>query len=66
MLYKASVAGKKVILVPEHYTTKTCSCCGVINENVGSKEIFQCSHCNLKTGRDMNASRNMKLKGLYT
>ena len=66
MFYKASVAGKKVILVSEYYTTKTCSCCGVINENVGSKEVFQCSHCNLKTGRDMNASRNMKLKGLYT
>jgi IS605 OrfB family transposase len=66
MFYKASVAGKKVILVPEHYTTKTCSCCGVINENVGSKEVFECSHCHLKTGRDMNASKNMKLKGLHT
>ena len=64
MIYKASISGKKVILVPEHYTTKTCSCCGVINESVGSKEVFSCSKCNLKTGRDMNASKNMKMKGL--
>jgi putative transposase len=63
LIYKASVAGKKVFLVPEHHTTKTCSCCGTINNNVGSKEIFECNSCKLITGRDMNASKNMKLKG---
>jgi putative transposase len=57
--------GKKVFYVPEHYTTKTCSCCGMINNNVGSKEVFTCPYCNLITGRDMNASKNMKMKGLF-
>jgi putative transposase len=28
LLYKAYIYGKKVIVVPEQYTTKTCSCCG--------------------------------------
>jgi len=65
LIYKAYVKGKKVFLVPEHYTTKTCSCCGQINNNVGSKEVFQCDHCSLVTGRDMNASKNMILKGLF-
>ena len=65
LIYKASVAGKKVVLVPEHYTTKTCSCCGKMNENIGSKEVFSCDNCKIVTGRDMNASKNMKLKGLY-
>jgi len=65
LIYKASIQGKQVILVPEHYTTKTCSCCGLINETVGSKHVFNCSKCNLKTGRDMNASKNMMLKGLF-
>jgi transposase len=54
-----------VFLVPEHYTTKTCSCCGTINNKVGSKEIFECGECNLITGRDMNASKNMKMKGFF-
>jgi IS605 OrfB family transposase len=65
LLYKASMYGKKVFYVPEHYTTKTCSCCGMINNNVGSKEVFTCPYCNLITGRDMNASKNMKMKGLF-
>lgn len=63
LLYKAYTAGKKVFMIPEHYTTKTCSCCGIINNDVGSKETFECNHCNLVTGRDMNASKNMKMKG---
>ena len=69
LIYKASVQGKKVFLVPEHYTTKTCSCCGTINsikeDMVGSKEVFECAHCKMVTGRDMNASKNMKLKGFF-
>ena len=65
LIYKAYVHGKKVIFVPEHYTTKTCSCCGKINNNVGSKEVFSCDHCKMVTGRDMNASKNIKLKGYF-
>jgi IS605 OrfB family transposase len=65
LIYKASLCGKKVFMVPEQYTTKTCSCCGMINNNVGSKEVFECDHCKMVTGRDMNASKNMKLKGLF-
>jgi len=63
--YKACVQGKKVFFVPEHYTTKTCSCCGVINDNVGSKHVFECANCNLITGRDMNACKNIKMKGFF-
>lgn len=64
LIYKSYVYGKKVILVPEHYTTKTCSCCGTINNNVGSNKVFECVACNLVTGRDINASKNMKMKGM--
>ena len=63
LLYKAGVQGKLVILVKEHYTTKTCSSCGQLN-NVGSKEVFECCSCSQVTGRDMNASKNMVMKGL--
>jgi IS605 OrfB family transposase len=65
LMYKAYLYGKKVFMVPEHYTTKTCSNCGTINDNVGSKEVFECTHCKMITGRDFNASKNMKLKGFF-
>lgn len=64
LMYKAGINSKKVILVKEHYTTKTCSTCGQLNHNVGSKEVFTCRNCGLITGRDMNASKNMVMKGL--
>ena len=62
-IYKALMKGKIVFLVPEPYTTKTCSCCGKINE-VGSKKVFECSQCNQVTGRDLNAAKNIKIKGM--
>ena len=65
LFYKASIQGKTVILVPEHYTTKTCSRCGQIHNKIGNKEIFECPNCMMETGRDMNASKNMKLKGFF-
>ena len=65
LLYKASVLGKRVFYIKEHYTTKTCSACGQINNNVGSSKVFKCEHCKLETGRDGNASKNMLLKGIF-
>ena len=66
LIYKAYLHGKKVFLVPEHYTTKTCSCCGKINNNVGCKEVFECDHCKLVAGRDVNAAKNIKMKGIFS
>lgn len=66
LLYKAGVIGKLVKLTPEPYTTKTCSSCGEINNNVGSKEIFECPCCKLVAGRDSNAAKNIKMKGLLS
>ena len=64
--YKATTLNKHVILVNECYTTKTCSSCGTLNDNVGSKKVFSCSSCNLVTGRDLNASKNILMKGLLS
>lgn len=63
LLYKASINQKLVVLINEAYTTKTCSFCGKINEPKSS-EIYKCSGCNKKVGRDENASKNILLKGL--
>lgn len=65
LLYKASlINGKIVKYINESYTTKTCSCCGTINNNIKNNKIFNCSNCSLVTDRDMNASKNIKMKGL--
>lgn len=62
LLYKASVAQKVVYLVKEHNTTKCCSSCGTIN-NVGCSKEFCCKSCAFATGRDVNASKNILMKG---
>ena len=64
LLYKSICYNKLVIPVNEAYTTKTCSCCGTINNNVGSSEIFNCTNCNKSVGRDVNAAKNILLKGI--
>lgn len=67
LIYKASlIKDKKVFLLQESYTTRTCSSCGSINNNVGSSSCFMCPSCNLRTGRDWNASKNILMKGLLT
>ena len=64
--YKASLAHKRLFFTPEPYTTKTCSGCGTINNYVGAKEIFSCPSCNMHTGRDFNAAKNIKMKGMLS
>jgi transposase len=66
LMYKANVNNKKVHLVKEHFTTKTCSSCGKVNNSVGSSEVFECKRCNLNTGRDINASKNILMKGFMS
>ena len=68
LLHKSRVSNCKVVLVKEQYTTKTCSRCGTINDNVGSNETYHCVNidCPQQTyPRDINAAKNMLLKG-YT
>ena len=52
----------KVRVVNEAFTTKTCGNCGVVYENVGSSEVFQCGKCSLCADRDEHAARNVMLR----
>jgi len=42
----------------EYLTTKTCSHCGKVNE-IGGSETYYCPKCELETGRDENAAKNI-------
>jgi transposase len=52
----------KVIEVTEEFTSKTCGCCGEINETLGGSKTFQCAKCFSILDRDANGSRNIMLK----
>ena len=57
--------GKLFVKVPPQYTSKTCSRCGTINNNLKlSDRIFVCPTCNFKEHRDINASINILRLGL--
>ena len=61
--FKAIELGKKVVMVKEHYTTKTCSFCGTEN-NPGISKVYQCKNCKCCMGRDVNAAKNILMKGM--
>ena len=48
-------------IVPECYTSITCTRCGYLNEP-SQDAILTCSKCKLELNRDYRASRNIKLK----
>ena len=65
LLFKANEKGKKVFVINESYTTKTCSFCGTMN-NPGCSKVYSCSNCKIKMGRDVNASKNILMKGILS
>ena len=63
LIFKSLIKNKYVILVNEAFTTKTCSCCGSRYEICKSK-TYICSKCNNTMDRDINAAKNILLKGI--
>jgi IS605 OrfB family transposase len=59
--YKAEALGKTVIYVNPAYTSKTCSSCGQRGTRKGS--VFKCKHCGFELNADLNAARNIALRG---
>jgi putative transposase len=66
LLYKCLIHNKKVFFINESYTSKTCSSCGTIWNNLGSSKIYKCQNttCNKIFDRDFNASKNICMKGI--
>ena len=63
--YKAEYADKKVVLVDPANTSKMCSRCGNIKNDLSlSDRTYRCDQCGLVIDRDYNASLNIKTKGL--
>ena len=50
----------------EHFTSKTCTCCGHLHSNLGSSREYNCYSCGLFIDRDINGARNILLKCINT
>jgi putative transposase len=65
---KAQLApdGCVVVDATEVNSTRTCSCCGVVNPAVGASKVFHCVNpeCRIVVHRDANAARNILLLNL--
>jgi transposase len=64
MLQKAEKYSANVILCKEYYTSRTCTRCGSIKNDLGSSKTYQCAKCGLCVDRDYNGARNIMLKHL--
>ena len=64
LIYMGYKYGSLVYEVSEYLTTKTCSCCGHLNE-VGDSKKYVCKYCKLKMDRDENSARNHLKIGLF-
>ncbi|KAL3664175.1 hypothetical protein V7S43_011056 [Phytophthora oleae] len=53
-----------VIDCKEEYTSKTCSTCGEIKDNLGGNHVFRCTACGAVLDRDVNAARNIFHKNM--
>jgi putative transposase len=59
--YKCQLYGTKLIVVDRFFpSSKTCSCCGHIQDMPLKERIFNCEKCNNRIDRDLNAALNLR------
>ncbi|NJR31660.1 MAG: IS200/IS605 family element transposase accessory protein TnpB [Chamaesiphon sp. CSU_1_12] len=65
LTYKSELYGAEVITVNRFFpSSKTCSCCGHIQDMPLKERVFNCQHCNISIDRDLNAARNLEHQAL--
>ncbi len=62
--YKMERAGGRLIECEEEYTSKTCSACGEIKNNLGGNHVFRCGACHAVLDRDVSAAKNIFHKNM--
>ena len=60
--YKCKTRGVNYCLINERYTSKMCSNCGTIDDNLGASKVYDCKSCNMKIDRDLNGARGIYIK----
>ena len=64
LVYKATILGKKIIMIDEYLTSQTCSECGSIKKI--DDRIYSCCKCGSVFDRDINAAKNILMKGILS
>ena len=59
--YKCKIKNIIYKEIDEAYTSKVCSNCSFINNDLGSKKIFNCIICENRIDRDFNGAKNIML-----
>ncbi|MFW9874145.1 MAG: zinc ribbon domain-containing protein [Candidatus Thorarchaeota archaeon] len=66
LTYKLEERGKHLVLIERHYpSSKMCSMCGYVNNQLRlDVRKWVCPKCNIDYDRDINASINIRSKGI--
>jgi IS605 OrfB family transposase len=58
--------GFRIIYVNPRYTSQTCSLCNNIDKKSRKRELYQCVACGYVNDADVNASINIRNRGVYS
>lgn len=66
LVYKAALAGQKVVKVNPEYTSQRCPVCGTIDKHSRDKSnhVYKCSHCGYRSDDDRIGAMNLYQLGL--
>jgi putative transposase len=65
LTYKCELYGSELIVINRFFpSSKTCSCCGHIQDMPLKERVFNCQQCNTSIDRDLNAARNLEHQAL--
>jgi putative transposase len=65
LTYKCELYSSELIVVNRFFpSSKTCSCCGHIQDMPLNERVFNCQQCNVSIDRDFNAARNLEHQAL--
>jgi IS605 OrfB family transposase len=64
LIYKCKQHKKKLYIVDESYTSRTCSNCGFLKNNLKGAEVYKCTKCKAILDRDVNGAKNIFLKNI--
>jgi len=61
LISKGEQTGTNIVVGHERYSSKLCTNCLNLHQNLGSSETYECKNCGLTFGRDIQAARNILL-----
>jgi putative transposase len=64
LLFKSNLRGVSIYVKGEEYTSKTCTNCQFVRQDLGGSKTYHCPCCGLVADRDICGARNIFLKNI--